>query len=134
MGLCRSFWYGTIEVGKLHLDNKALFEEFVNSIKEPTRVELVLQNITKDKTSAQLRYWFGVLVAMYTEAFGSPKNEADGILKRMFLTVNRGTPKEYVKSKSELTCEEMSALIDEVVHWFLSQGIFICPPDRGEVK
>lgn len=123
----RAIYYFTVKDGKIILDQRVLFDLYVKSLKEGTRGEMVLEDITKDKTLPQLRYYHGVIVKEFSEKTGYSKEECDGILKRRFLTVNKGTDTEYVRSKATLTCEEMKEFIDQCIQYLAENGIPILP-------
>jgi hypothetical protein len=110
-----------------------LFDLWLKSVKKPTRIELTLSPIRRDKTTQQLRYYYGVLIPALCEETGYVPVEADGILKKFFLTVNKGTPKEYIKSKADLTVEEMSQYLDNCVTLCYEQGIYV-PEVAAELK
>lgn len=120
-------WYGEINEGKLTLSQPELFKVWLNAVKHVGPVEIVIRGITAGKTNAQLAYYFGVLVKELSEYAGYTKDEADGVLCRRFLTVNKGLPNEYVKSKADLSTEEMSAFIDSVIMLLAECGVVVPP-------
>lgn len=127
MNLRRSVWYATIENGKLTLDQIDLFRVYIKSIKGSKRLEIVLQEISRDKTNEQLGYFFGVLVPAFMELTGYSKNESDGVLSRLFLTRNRGQSNEFVESKANLTTAGMCEFIDHVLMLLAENGVTVEP-------
>jgi len=127
MSLRRSVWYATVTDGRLTLDQIDLFRVYLKSIKGSKRLEVVLQEISRDKTNEQLGYYFGVLVPAFCELTGYTKNEADGVLSRIFLTRNKGQPNEYVESKADLTTVGMCGFIDHVLMLLAENGITVEP-------
>jgi hypothetical protein len=124
----KSTWYGTIEAGKLTLDQEEMFRVWLRGLgKAARKVEVVLQDITRSKTQAQLGYYFASVVPALMDWTGYTKQESDGVLCRLFLTENKGQPNEFVRSKADLTCEEMSEFIDNCVRFLLEHGIFVQP-------
>ena len=117
--------FGTIADGKVVLDHQKIFEVYLRSFKKSTRIELVVGPIRKDKTTQQLRYFHGVIAAVFSEETGYTKEAAKGILKRTFLTKNRNTKGEYVPSLSELSVQEMSDFIDSCCLWLAENGIYV---------
>jgi len=131
MKLRKSTWYGEIRDGSLKLDQRALFAVYVKNIPDqPRRVEVVLQEITVDKSNEQLGYYFGCLVPAVQELTGYDKIETDGVLSRMYLTRHKGCPNEYVASKADLSKEEMSEFIDAVQLLLAEQGVAVEPRPR----
>lgn len=127
MNLRRSVWYATIENGKLTLDQIDLFRVYLKSVKGSKRLEVVLQEISRDKTNEQLGYFFGVLVPAFMELTGYSKNESDGVLSRFFLTRNRGQSNEFVESKANLTTVGMCEFIDHVLMLLAENGVTVEP-------
>ena len=123
----KAIFYGAIKDGKLVLDQRQLFDVWLGAQKHDERIELVIQSIARDKTNQQLGYYFGVLIPALVEITGYTKDEADGVVCRMFLTMNRGLPNEYVRSKADLTTVEMGELIDSVIMLLAQNGCVVEP-------
>jgi len=120
-------WYGEISGGKLSLSQPELFRVWLGAVKHQGPIEIVIRGVSAGKTNAQLAYYFGVLVKELSDYAGYSKDEADGVLCRRFLTANRGQPNEYVRSKADLTTEEMSAFIDSVILLLAECGVVVPP-------
>jgi len=125
-----AIFYGTIDSGKLTLDNQELLRVWLKSHKKPLRVQVCIEPIERHLTDQQRKYFYGVIVPAFMDYCGYSKNEIAGVLKRLFLTVHRGTKKEYVKSLTELNVAEMSAFIDECSLCAAEIGIILPPIER----
>jgi len=118
--------------GKLTLRDRDLFDvALMKYVGQP--VELVLQKPKKDKTPAQLRYLFGVVVPAMSEVTGFAEEEMYGILKRKYLTRHLEGGEEYVASLTQLTKEEVAAFIDKCLDLGVELGAEIVPEDKVEV-
>lgn len=124
--------YGQVEHGKLTLDNRPYLNACLKSVKKAERVEVTIAPIRQDKTAQQLKYYYGVLIPAFCEETGYTKEEVDGLLKKIFLTVNKGTKKEYVKSLSELSVKAMSDYIDSCVMFGAEHAVFVPPANLGD--
>ena len=90
-------------------------------------IDLIVKKASHDKTQQQLGYFFGAVIPSLCEVTGYSTDEMYGIAKKMYLTRNPDTEKEYVASLSQLNREEVSQFIDQCVNlaWDLGAN---CPP------
>lgn len=121
----KSTWRCKIKNGKLLLDDREMFDLYLQGVGNADKLEIVLQNEHKDKSNSQLGYYFSVIIPAFSEATGYEKYEADAVLKRMFLTRNRGEENEYIESKARLSSEEMSEYIESCIRFLISNGIYV---------
>ena len=94
-------------------------------------IDVTFRSNTKDKTAPQLGYLFGHVVPQIATYTGYTEEEAYGILKYKFLHVfrmDKDTVIEYVRSLSEMTCEEVSKFIEDCVRFGTDIGAEIFPP------
>ena len=124
-------FYGEVLVGVLHLDRVGLFETFLKTLPEGTRLEVTLEKEAWDKTLQQLSYYFSCVVQPLADHLGYSKVECDGVLCKQLLTENPGTKKEYVKSKSDLNRTELAAFIDKAIMLAAQNGVVVAPPNRN---
>lgn len=127
--MSKVIFYGTIKKGKLHLDRRGIFDTFIQSFKEGQRIELTVEKEGTDSLH-WLKYYFACIVQPIAEHTGDTKDEVDGILCRSLLTQNKGTKKEYVKSKTKLTQQERNDFIEGTSRIAAMLGIVVTPPDK----
>jgi len=120
----KSIWYATKGNTDWIFERPDVYDAFIDSIPVGEKLKITIQNPQEDKTLPQLRkYYAGPVKAL--QSVGYSKQEADGILKRQFLTRNKGEKGEYVASKADLTKDELRVLIDESIMWLTSNGLFV---------
>lgn len=123
-------FYGEIHDGKVRWASPELLRQFVAQQEEGLSVEMELKPVGKDITAAQLGYYFGAIVKRFVEngEYDSPQ-EVDGLLCKALLTVNKGTGKEYVRSKTDLNRKELSDFIEGAIRIASFAGLIVEPPN-----
>ena len=78
-------FYGIVQNGKLKLDKRDRFDKYLNTLKG--RVMLTLQRSTPktERSTAQNRYYWAVIVKMVSEEMGIIPDDAHDFMKRLFL-------------------------------------------------
>ena len=122
-------FYGEIKEGKLVLDSKTVFNVWIENW-EGQRVEITVAKEAENITQQQWAYLFACVYAPLSEHTGHTVEEIDGILKKKFLTKNKGKKTEYVKDKSRLTKAELAKYIDDCIMTAAKTGVVVLPPNK----
>jgi hypothetical protein len=86
---------------------------------------------SKDRTNQQFRYLYSCVYPQMSEELGCTVDEIDGIMRKKFLTMNKDTPLEYVKNKTDLDRQELARFIDDVRMCAAGMGIQTQDPLGG---
>jgi len=121
-------FFGKIRSGKLRLDNKNLFTDFVMSQKD-CAVEMVLRKPKKQRSIPQNSYYWGVIVKLLSEHLGYYPEEIHGIIKFKFV---------YTKdedSTRDLSTYEFSEFTEQIIEWAAQEFNLVIPyPNEVEVN
>ena len=94
------------------------FMLFLGRFAEGEELEIVVRKPRKPSSTAQMRYYYGVVCKVLSEYTGHTPDEVDSAMKWMFLRrQNKGM--EYVPSKSDLTTVEMEEYVEKIRQWAL---------------
>ena len=122
---------GTVERGKLKLDLPRDYDRWLLTL-EGQRVTVEVKKFRKNRTDAQNKYWWGVVIDILSKEIGFEPEEIHDYIKRRFLPV---TSEKYGissgKSTTRLTTVEFIDLIERVQRW-AAQDLHIYIPDPGE--
>lgn len=122
--------------GKLKLEAKALFLRYVQTLKNKP-VQLVLKVQQRRKSHSQLGYIFGVLYPVIAEELGYRDYEIDAlhdaVMRRLRGLRPDPNPLGLRVSLAEMTHEEVSAYIEDVRHWALTD-LGIVTPDAEKAE
>lgn len=123
-------FYGEIHDGKVRWTRPELLRQYIAQQEEGLSVDVEIKPVGKDITAAQWGYYYGAIVKRFIEngEYQSPQ-EVDGLLCKALLTVNRGTGKEYVRSKTDLNRKELADFIDGAIRIASFAGLIIEPPN-----
>jgi len=116
-----------------------MFQAYLKHFQEGDIVDLIVKKPFKSKTNEQLGYYHACVKPSAAEGFiertGHPVTleQADGALSKIFLTVDKGTELERVRSKADLSTKEMSIFIEQCIHMIASE-FGVCVPLAGEWK
>ena len=120
---------GTIEQGKLDIDFSANFDRWLSTL-EGQRVTVEVKKFRKNRTDAQNRYWWGVVIDILSKHTGYEPEEMHNAIKIKFLPVERAGLISG-KSTKRLTTLEFVDLIERVQRWAAQdQNCYI--PDPNE--
>ena len=120
---------GTIEQGKLDIDFSANFDRWLSTL-EGQRVTVEVKKFRKNRTDAQNRYWWGVVIDILSKHTGYEPEEMHNAIKIKFLPVERAGLISG-KSTKHLTTLEFVDLIERVQRWAAQdQNCYI--PDPNE--
>ncbi|KKN66054.1 hypothetical protein LCGC14_0475320 [marine sediment metagenome] len=113
----------------LVLRDREQFDTYINrTFKENDKVWVTVELPHKDRTWEQFKYLFSCVYPFMAESIGCTVTEIDGIMKKRLLTVNKDTPLEYVKNKTDLNRAELAEYIDGVRREAAGMGIETADP------
>lgn len=128
-------FFGTIKDGQPVWDNPEICKRWIKRL-EDQRFEATFQKESKSGTEAQRGYYFGCIVkgAVNEGDFqGWTAEEIDGYLVKKFLTIDKGTLKERIRSRAEeagFTQEDWSEFIDNSIKDMAEHGVIVLPPSH----
>jgi len=120
---------GTVEQGKLVVDFQANFERWLMTL-EGQRVTIEIKKFRKNRTDAQNRYYWGVVIDILSKHTGYEPEEMHDAIKIKFMPVERAGLIAG-KSTARLTTIEFMELIERVQRW-AAQDLQCYIPDPGE--
>ncbi len=130
-------WRGTVDMaGKLRLEADSLFRAYVKRLKNAP-VTLVLKKAARPKSQSQLGYLFGVLYPVIADDLGYREYEIDAVHDACMRHL-RGlrpdpNPLQLRVSLSEMPHDEVSAYIEDLRHWAVTEhGIITPDADKAE--
>jgi len=118
--------------GKLFIRNKNQFDLDVSKLND-CELWLTLEKKKSNRSMEQNKYWW-VCMTLLSNHFGYTKDEMHSICKFMFLKSQKidetsGLVFEYLKSTTELTKSEFSAMVEEMIRWSAEHGVVIPEPN-----
>jgi len=109
------------------------FDGFIlRNFKVGQQVWITVRPPSKDRTHQQFKYLYGAVYPLIGESLGCSIEEVDGVMRKRLLTMNLGSPLEFVRNKSDLDRAELSEFIDGVRQ--IAAGMGIMTPDGLEDK
>lgn len=120
---------GIVKNGRLKLHDREKFDNYLTGI--DGEVELTVEKFRKKRSDKQNRYYYGVIVKMFSEHTGYDPKAAHGILANRFLRVQVGDY-YYVRSTKDLKTHEMEEYHANCRMW-LSTEFSLYVPDPNEV-
>ena len=120
---------GTVEQGKLRVDFQANFERWLMTL-EGQRVTIEVKKFRKNRTDAQNRFWWGVVIDILSKHTGYEPEEMHDAIKIKFMPVERAGLIAG-KSTARLTTIEFMELIERVQRW-AAQDLQCYIPDPSE--
>ena len=112
----------------VELDSPLQYDCYLQSFENDEEVVVSVRKPEAHKTVEQRNYFHGCVVRPAALHFGYTEEEFKGVLKRRFLTENKGTKKEYVKDTESLPRKEYSQFIDHCVMDLAHYGFVVEPP------
>lgn len=122
-------FYGEVREGKVKFSNPQLVKQYVSTLDDGLSVEVTFKPTGEDITSEQWGYYFAAIVRRIAEHTGDPEQVVDGMICKCFLTMLKGTNKEYVRSKTDLNRKELSDFIEKAASIAAYLGVQIEPPN-----
>lgn len=122
--------------GKLHLDERSLFMAHLGTLKnKPVQVTVKAQ--TRRKSHGQLGYLFGVVYPVIADELGYREYEVgqvhDAVMRHLRGLKPEPNPLKMRVSLAEMSHEDVSAYIEDVRHFVLTEH-GIVTPDAGKVE
>jgi hypothetical protein len=124
---------GSIENGRLKLDNRAAFARLV-SLLDGKRVELQLRKFKKKRSIPQNNWYFGVLLPAFAEHVGITADDMHEQLKQHFLAVRIDENFARVRSTTELTTEEFSRYMEDCQRLAAEYGVDVAFPSEMQLS
>lgn len=125
--------HGSLKDGKFVPDNPPYFRTILSGFEDTPKVRIVIERQRGAKTKKQLGYLFGVVYPEIARHTGHSVEELDAIFKAKYLHTSlkwRGGELRVVRSKAELTSDEMGEFIGSVVLEGRELGCEIPDPDK----
>ena len=110
-------WPGTIEDGRVCLDNPADFHLSLKKM-EGKRIQVSVRRYKTSRTDPQNKYYWGVVVEMLGNELGYMPEEMHEALKWKFL--RKGGKLETVKSTTSLNTIEFEIFLEKVRIWAIT--------------
>ena len=114
-----------------------LYKAYVKRFKDGDVLEWILRVPDASKTNPQLGYYHAVVKPATAEGLMEATGEevsleqADGFLSRIFLTIDKDTPYERVKSKADLSKKAMKDFIKQSILLIAERfGVVVPPPSE----
>lgn len=129
-------WTGVVDTdGKLRLDSRGLFLGYIKRLKNQA-VQLVLKKRARPKSHSQLGFLWGVVYPVIAEDLGYADYELealhDAIIRKLRGLKPEPNPLQIRVSLAEMSHEEVSAYIEDVRHFAVTElGIVTPDADRA---
>lgn len=133
--MTKAKFYGIVKGGKVVWDNPDICKLWIKRL-EGKRIEGTFQKEREDGTDSQRGYYFSCIVRAAVNGgdfAGWTSEEIDGYLCKKFLTLDKETPKERIRSRASeagFTKENWSELIDKSIMDMAEHGIVVLPPSK----
>lgn len=114
-----TLFYGFIRDKKLVLEDKSGFQRLVEKY-EGREVVLTLKPASTVRSTAENRYYWGVVIRMVAEDMAVIPDEAHDFLKSLFLKVGvevRGKRYEIIRSTTMLSVAEFEDYVEKCRQW-----------------
>lgn len=122
---------GQVKEGRVVFDQPQRWTGIVGRF-EGQRIEVSLRRERVTRSHAQNRYWWSVVVPIFSEYTGYEKDEAHDVLKMLFLREEKALPTGEVVdvpgSTARLSTAEFSDLVERVARWMAEHGVYLPPP------
>lgn len=131
----RAVFTGSVtERGQLLLDEPAVVMARLLRMFKGKRVDVIVMREKKQRSDAQNRYYWSMVVPVFSEATGYEKEEAHEILKALFLRQEIALPGgelvERVGSSAELDTAAFHEYVEKCCRWLSGHGWYV--PQPGE--
>jgi len=119
--------------GKIVLAAPAVYQAYLTHFPDQAVVDVIVKVPYKTKTNPQLGYYHACIKPAAQEGFEEKMGcsvtmkAADGALSRIFLTEDKGTELERVKSKADLSCKEMSIFVEQCIQMIAVEFGLVVP-------
>ncbi|KKL12493.1 hypothetical protein LCGC14_2535210 [marine sediment metagenome] len=121
-------FYGKIEKGKLVLDHRAMFQEYVSTLKN-CEIELVLRKAKKDITHNQWAYLYASVYKEFADHLGWTIDAVDVWMKKKFMKENGITlPDGLILTKTAFDRVWLAKYVDFCIMAAAFEGVVVPPP------
>lgn len=131
-------FYGTVEKGKLKIDNQTEFLAYLCSLKGNVQVSVGRRR--KPRSIQENNYYFGVVVKTIGDEIGEAPQRTHELLKSLFLKeitykTIRNKPERFerIKSTTELSTVEMEVYLEEIRRW-AAEFLNVSIPEPNQVE
>jgi len=126
----KPLFFGTVKHGKLILDDKDRFDQYLLTLEGETQV--VVGRRKKSRSTPQNKYYWGVCIRLLSEETGYNKNETHDALRMLFLMDHsKGIP--TIRSTASLTTVQFEDYLSKIRMW-ASQELSCYIPEPNEVE
>lgn len=124
-------WVGVVDAaGKLRLEASDLFRTYIKTLKNKP-VRLTLKQQARPKSTNQLGYLFGLIYPVIADELGYREYEVeqvhDAVIRRLRGLKPEPNPLGLRVSLAEMSHEEVSAYIEDVRHWAVTEYGIVTP-------
>jgi len=128
---------GRIVNGKWVFDDVKRFNDALVSIGNATGKEIVLQDVERDRSGRQRRYYYGVIIAITGKHFGYDKDDMSAVWAEHFLSYTtkglKGQEIKVVRSPSQLNTKQTEEYHEKIRRFCLvEEGLYIPLPNEAE--
>lgn len=121
-------FYGKIKGGTLVLDHKAMFQEYVSTLKD-CDVEVILRKAKEDVTKSQWAYLYGSVYEEFANHFGWTIDAVDIWMKKKFMKENGIVlPDGLMLTKTVFDRVWLAKYVDSCIRYAAFEGITVPPP------
>jgi hypothetical protein len=108
-------WNAEIISGQLLMTRQADFERFIQSLDGP--VEVTVRKPKKTRSNQQNRYYWGVVVAILSDAFGYTLDEMHDALLILHSREHQDGRPDTLKRSSKMSTSEFEDYVERVRQW-----------------
>lgn len=127
-------WTGVIRGGRLILATRDAFDGWIAStFRDDTKVYVSVSEDRPPRSTAQMRYYWGVVMRLSSDATGYTPEEMHEISKAKFLSRKYEVGFEDItapESTKQLNSKQMTDYIENVRRWLSEQGIYTPNPNE----
>ena len=128
---------GAIVDGRWKFDDLAKFNKVISAISNAKDKELVLQDIEKDRSDRQRKYYYGVIIERTGKHFGYDKDDMSAVWAEKFLSYTvrglDGQDKVVHKSPSQLNTKQSEEYHERIRRYCSEEEeLYIPLPNEAE--
>ena len=120
-------FYGRVIGGKVKLLNREGFDRYIQAM-DGLEIDVLVRKHRKARSLNQNRFYWGVAIAMISEATGYEPEEAHDALKAMFLTDHVDSALPRIRSSADLSTVEFNEYIEKIQR-FAAEKLDLIIPD-----
>ena len=125
-------FFGKVANGKILFEDKEFLKNLILKF-EGKDIDIIIRKHRKNRTIPQLRYYWGVCVAIPAKHFGYESEDMHNAFKFMFLLRDEEGKPMTVRSTASLSTLEFTQYIENCRKFCAEQGLFIPDPSAVEV-